>query len=222
MKLLVRFFSIAFVWSQSAAVSAAEQRNVMGMTVGFSSQADGSGDQPYLGPGFGGTSVAGICSVDHVVTDRLSLGAEASLDTGMTGRQRQMTQDGINVLTSRHRDEVFSGMAKVAIVRVERAQLSAALGAGLGWRHTIREGTFQSVARLPVQTGPLPRQILSNVVFAGTVGLDGAIFISERTGFAFNWRLHALADDDRDSTGRVRRGVSPILGRFAGGVRLMF
>jgi hypothetical protein len=199
---------------------AAQERIALGVTAGLSSQPQGDGDQPYLGPGFGGTSVAGLLFVDADVAGRVSVGGEASLGSNINGHQQQRASGGTNDLSSGHRDTIFSSVVKLNALDRGRAQAAAILGAGVAWRHTIRSGTFHS-DRPPFATTPV-EQTLSNAVFATTVGFDGAIAVGAHAALVWTGRFHVLKDDDRDESGVVRRGVASTIFRFGGGARFRF
>lgn len=98
--------------------------------------------------------------------------------------------------------------------------VAAVLGAGVGWRHTKRSGAFHS-DRPPSGTTPV-EQTLSNVVFATTVGFDGAISVGPHAALVWTGRFHMLKDDDCDESGVVRRGVASTIFRFGGGARFRF
>ena len=89
-------------------ICSAQERTALGVTAGLSSQSQGDSDQPYLGPGFGGTSVAGLLLVDADVAGRVSVGGEASLGSNINGHQQQRTSGGTNrfhLLKDDDRDE---------------------------------------------------------------------------------------------------------------------
>jgi hypothetical protein len=217
---LLHLLLVLAIGHWSIAVCSAEELSAAGFTVGFSSAAAGETDRPYLGPGFGGSSLGGLLFMQRGIRDRLSVGGEASVAADITGRQQQRVTGGANNLTSRHRDMVFSGVVKLSVVSVEHADVSALVGGGAAWRHTVRDGTFRS------DQPPFPlsdiQQTLSDVVFAATFGFDGAIVFDQRTALVFTGRIHTLADDDRDPGGVVRRGVASRLTRFGGGARFSF
>lgn len=200
-------------WYAFSAGPAAEQHVDFGGVIGPSFQAQGDS-------GFDGSAIAGIVFIDRDISNRRSLGAETSLSADIRGRQLQRAPGGTNDLNSRHHDTVFSGLFKLKVVSLDRAHVAAVGGAGLAWRHTIRAGTFRS-DQPPFTTTPV-EQILSNVVFAATLGFDGAVAVGPRTDLVFIGRIHFLVDDDRNPTGGVRRGVASRIGRFGGGARFLF
>jgi hypothetical protein len=65
-------------------------------------------------------------------------------------------------------------------------------------------------------------QSLSDAVFTTTFGFDAVLAVSPRTALVWTGRFHLLNDDDRDSSGVVRRGVSSSVARFAGGGQFRF
>ena len=212
-------FSLA-IFHSGIAVCSAQEPSVAGVTVGLSSVPAGDTDRPYLGPGFGGSALGGLLFMHRGIRDRLSVGGEASMAADITGRQQQRVIGGANNLTSRHHDTVFSGVFKVSLLSVDHADVSALVGAGAAWRHTVRDGTFRS-DQPPFVLSEI-QQTLSDVVFAATFGFDGAIVFDQRTALVFTGRIHSLADDDRDPGGVVRRGVASRLNRFGGGARFSF
>jgi len=217
----VRLLLIALLlWSSEAGVCAAQQEIAVGATAGLFSQQKGDSGQPYLGPGFGGSNVGGVLFIDADVVGRLSVGGEVSLGADIKGRQQQRASGGSNDFRSRHHDTIFSGVVKFKALDAGRAQVAAVLGAGLGWRHTIRSGTFRSDLP-PVSTTPV-EQTLSNAVFTTTLGFDGAIAVSPRAALVWTGRFQVLNDDDRGPSGEVRRGVASTIFRFGGGARIRF
>ena len=209
------------VWkSGEAIVCAAEPPIAVAATLGLSSQTKGDSDLPYLGPPFGGTSLGGMLFVDVDVSARLSVGGEVSLGSELKGSQQQRVSGGTNILRSRHHDSIVSGTVKVTTTNAEPVYIAAVAGIGLGWRHTIREGSFRSDLP-PFSTTPV-EQTLSDAVFTTTFGFDGVLAVSPRTALVWIARFHLLNDDDRDPSGVVRRGVSSRVFRFGGGGRFRF
>jgi hypothetical protein len=209
-----------FAWACLVGPRAADAQITAGATAGPSTQREGDSDRPYLGPGFGGTTIGGVAFIDAALAERLSLGGEVSLGADVKGRQTQRTSAGSNDLQSRHHDTIFSGVVKVKTPPTLKAQIGALVGLGVGWRRTIRSGTFRS-DRPPFSTTPVD-ETLSNAVLAATFGVDGAIAISPRAAMLFTARLHLLKDDDRDPSGVVRRGVDSVVFRFGGGALIRF
>lgn len=209
------------VWaSGEAIVRAAEPPIAVAATVGLSSQTKGDSDLPYLGPPFGGTSLGGVLFVDVDVSARLSVGAEVSLGSELKGTQQQRASGGTNILRSRHHDSIFSGTTKLTTTNAGPVHVAAVAGVGLGWRQTIREGSFRSDLP-PFSTTPV-EQTLSDAVLTTTFGFDGVLAFSPRTGLVWTGRLYLLNDDDREPSGVVRRGVSSRVFRFCGGGRFRF
>jgi len=209
------------VWkSGEAIIRAAEPPIAVAATLGLSSQTKGDSDLPYLGPGFGGTSLGGLVFVDVDVSARISVGGEVSLGSELKGNQQQRASGGTNTLRSRHHDTIFSGTVKLTTTNAGPVQVAAVAGVGLGWRHTIREGSFRS--DLPPFTTTPVEQTLSDAVFTTTIGFDGVVALSPRTALVWTGRFYLLNDDDREPSGVVRRGVSSRVFRFGGGGRFRF
>ena len=209
------------VWkSGEAIIRAAEPPIAVAATLGLSSQSKGDSDLPYLGPPFGGTSLGGVLFVDVDVHARIAVGAEVSLGSELKGGQQQRVPGGTNILRSRHHDSIFSGVVKVTTTNAGPVHLAAVAGVGLGWRRTIREGSFRSDLP-PFSTTPV-EQTLSDAVVTTTFGFDAVLAVSPRTALVWTGRFHLLNDDDRDPSGVVRRGVSSRVFRFAGGGQVRF
>jgi hypothetical protein len=209
------------IWkSGEAMIRAAEPAVAVAATLGLSTQTKGDSDLPYLGPPFGGTSLGGLVFVDVDVNSRLSVGGEISLGSELKGNQQQRASGGTNILRSRHHDSIFSGTVKVTTTNAGPVHVAAVAGVGLGWRHTIREGSFRSDLP-PFSTTPV-EQTLSDAVFTTTFGFDGVLAFSPRTALVWTGRFHLFSDDDRDPSGVVRRGVSSRVFRFGGGGRFRF
>jgi hypothetical protein len=161
-------FLTLVVWkSGEAVICAAEQPIAVAATFGLSSQTKGDSDRPYLGPAFGGTSVGGVLFVDIDVTARVGVGGEVSLGSDVKGGQQQRAPGGTNILRSRHHDTIFSGAVKLTTLNAGPARVAAVAGVGLGWRHTIREGSYRPDLP-PFSTIPV-EQNLSNAVFTTTL-----------------------------------------------------
>jgi hypothetical protein len=213
-------FVTVLLWSAARTCAAQQaQAFAVGATVGLSSQPQGDSDR-QLGPGLGGDSVGGLLFVDATVSGRVTVGSELSLGAEIKGRQQESVSGGSNSLTSRHHDTIFSGVVKYTALHAGPAQVAAVLGAGLGWRHTVRIGTFRS-DQSPFSPTAVD-ETLSNLVFATTVGFDGVVNFSPRTALVWTGRLHWLKDDDRDPSGLVYRGVASTIVRFGGGVQVRF
>jgi len=208
------------VWKSEAIIRAAEPPIAVAATLGLSSQTKGDSDLPYLGPPFGGTTVAGMLFLDVDVNARLSVGGEVSLGSEFKGGQQQRVSAGTNSLRSRHHDSIFSGVLKVTTTNAGPVRVAAVAGVGLGWRRTVREGSFRS--DLPPFTTTPVEQTLSDAVFTTTFGFDAVLAVSPRTALVWTGRFHLLNDDDRDPSGVVRRGVSSRVFRFGGGGQFSF
>ena len=209
------------IWkSGEAIICAAEPPIAVGATLGLSLQPEGASDQPYLGPGFGGISLGGVLFIDVDVNARVSVGGEASLGSEVRGDQQQRVAGGTNIFSSRHDDTIFSGTVKVTTTNAGPVHVAVVAGAGLGWRRTIREGSFQP-NRPPFSPTPV-KQTLSDAVFTATFGFDAVLAVSPRIALVWTGRVHLLADDDREPDGVVRRGVSFSVFRLGGGARFRF
>ena len=222
MRSIVRVLLLTFLLCESheTVICGAEPPISLGATLGLSSQPKGDSDLPYLGPGFGGSTVGGMLFVDAHARDRISVGGEVSLGSEVKGDQQQRASGGTNILKSRHHDTIFSGVVKFTTPNAGPARVSAVVGAGLAWRHTVRSGSFRPDVP-PFNTTPA-EQTLSNAVFTTTLGVDGEIAVSRRSALVWTGRFHMLNDADRDPSGVVRRGVSSTVFRFGGGGRLTF
>jgi hypothetical protein len=217
----VRLLLTLVVWqSGEAIICAAEPPIAVGATLGLSLQPEGVSEQPYLGPGFGGMSLGGVLFIDVDVNARVSVGGEASLGSEVKGDQQQRVLGGSNSFSSRHQDTIFSGTVKLATTNDGPVHVAVVAGAGLGWRHTIREGSFRPNLP-PFSTTPV-KQTLSDAVFTTTFGFDAVLALSSRTALVWTGRVHLLNDDDRDPSGVVRRGVSFSVFRLGGGARFRF
>jgi hypothetical protein len=209
------------VWkSGEAIIRAAEPPIAVGATLGLNLQPEGASDQPYLGPGFGGISLGGVMFIDGDVSARVSVGGEVSLGSEVRGDQQQRVAGGSNSFSSRHHDTIVSGTVKVTTTNAGPVHVAVVAGAGLGWRHTVREGSFRPNLP-PFSTTPV-KQTLSDAVFTATFGFDAVLAVSPRTALAWTGRVHLLNDDDRDQSGVVRRGVSSRVFRLGGGARFRF
>jgi hypothetical protein len=68
MRTEIVIIALAALFADPAGVDA---QVAIGVIAGQSSQAEGKRDSPYLGPGFGGSPLAGIGMIDIAVTPRL-------------------------------------------------------------------------------------------------------------------------------------------------------
>jgi hypothetical protein len=212
--------ALLLVYGYVAIVSAAEPKGTVGATLGFSTQPMGASDSPYLGPGFGGTSVCSVLFVDADVSPAVTVGGEISVARDITGSQRERVPEGGNTLLSEHHDTVVSGMVKLKTPATSRFQMAAGAGAGLARRQTNRSGTFGPF-NPPFVLTPVT-ETLSDTVLAVTGGLDGVFAINRRVGILALVRVHYLADNDRLPDGVVHRGVSSVILRYGIGARVRF
>jgi hypothetical protein len=187
---------------------------------GSSTQAAGASDIPYLGPPFGGTSAALLGGADLAIARNVSVGGEASLATAISGDQSQRTSTSTNAFTSRHRDSVFSGVLKIGTPIAARLHAAFALGGGGAYRRTTREGTTASIFP-PAARSPFT-DIVSNVVFAYSLGGDVDVRIARRIRILILARWHRLRDDDLLPDGVVRRGISSTVFRTGIGAKMTF
>lgn len=194
---------------------------VVGAAVGQSHQAEGKSDSPYLGPGFGGSSLAGIGMVDVSIGSHVTVGGEVSLATDISGTQNQRASGGNNHFVSDHHDTVFSGLVKIGTPSSERVRAMAVVGGGIAQRRTERTGTFgRDFAPVPTTT-PF-HDTLTDYVWALTAGVDIAIGLTDHVALLGVGRFHQLKDNDLRSDGVVNRGVSSTIFRYGGGLQFRF
>jgi hypothetical protein len=204
----------------AAPLRAAGRNTAIGATIGGSTRPAGESDRPYLGPGFGGTSLGLTVSVETAVRSSFGVSVEASFATAITGMQFQRQSGGTNALVSEHHDSILSLLAKGRIPLAPRFQIAVGGGVGLAYRQTLRSGSFTPVSPPHTQT-PVTEE-LTDRVFAVTAGVDGTVSIHERWALVANLRVHKLLDDDRDPDGVVERGVSSLIFRYGLGARFAF
>ena len=192
-----------------------------GAALGASHQAAGNSDSSYLGPGFGGTSLAGIVMIDVGVGRRTTVGGEVSLAGDITGTQNQRAPGGSNRFVSSHHDTVFSAVVKIGAPLEQRVQASGVIGGGIAQRRTERDGTFVPFSP-PFPTLAPFHASLSDYVLALAVGFDIAVGLTDHAALVGVGRLYQLKDDDRDASGVVHRGVSSTIVRYGGGLQLRF
>ena len=84
-----RIISAVFTSICLVVASKADAQVGIGATLGQSTQGEGASDQPYLGPPFGGTSVAMLGMVDVALAPQVAIGAEVSLAGTISGTQSQ-------------------------------------------------------------------------------------------------------------------------------------
>jgi len=191
-----------------------------GVAVGGSKQAAGASDLPYLGPPFGGTSIAMLAMVDVPLGSRASVGGEASLAGTISGAQIERVPGGGNTVVSDHHDNVFSGVLKLGTPPGDRVRAAAVIGGGIAHRDTERNGTFGS-SFPPIVSTPV-HEALSDWVPALTGGVDLAVGLNNHVAVLAAGRLHQLKDDDRLPDGVVHRGVSSTIFRFGVGAQVRF
>src|SRR4051812_2356564 len=109
----MRILAAAMVAIVVAAGTDVDAQVRAGAVLGQSGQAAGDDDSPYLGPPFGGSSLAGITMIDAEIGRRVDVGAEASLAANINGTQSQRASGGSNQFISAHRDTVISALLKV-------------------------------------------------------------------------------------------------------------
>jgi hypothetical protein len=205
---------------ESAAIARAQAPKRLGAVLGVSTQADGASDSPYLGPGFGGTSLAAVIFLEMDVRPNVSVGVESSLSRDITGAQSQRASGGSNSFLSQHHDSLVSGVVKLRTPATARVKLAVAGGVGIALRDTNRTGTFTSVSLQPLSQ-PVADSV-SDIVLAFSGGLDGTFAITSRFGLLAIVRAHVLADDDRLPDGVVKRGVSSFMLRYGVGAQVRF
>jgi len=194
---------------------------VVGAAVGQSHQAEGKSDSPYLGPAFGGSSLAGIGMVDVSIGSHVTVGGEVSLAAVISGTQNQRAPGGNNHFVSDHRDTVFSGLLKIGTPAGERVRAMAVVGGGIAQRRTERTGTFGRDFTLVAETTPF-HDTLTDYVWALTVGVDIVVGLTDHVALLGVGRFHQLKDNDLRPDGVVNRGVSSTIFRYGGGLQLRF
>jgi hypothetical protein len=219
---MMRTFITATVICIAGCCSAAvDAQVIVGAAVGQSHQAEGKSDSPYLGPGFGGSSLAGIGMVDVPIGPHVSVGGEVSLAADISGTQNQRASGGNNHFVSDHHDTVFSGLLKIGTPSSERVRATAAAGGGIAQRHTERTGTF-GTGFFPNVTTSAFHDTLTDYVWAFTAGVDVSVGLSDHVGLLGIGRFHQLKDNDLRSDGVVNRGVSSTIFRYGGGIQVRF
>ena len=193
----------------------------VGAAAGQSHQAEGKSDSPYLGPGFGGSSLAGVGMIDVGIGSHVSVGGEVSLAADISGTQNQRAPGGNNHFVSDHHDTVFSGLVKLGTPSSERVRAMAVVGGGIAQRRTERTGTFARDFTLVAETTPF-HDTLTDYVWALTAGVDIAVGLSDHVALLGIGRLHQLRDSDLRTDGVVNRGVSSTILRYGGGIQVRF
>jgi hypothetical protein len=198
----------------------ARGQTTIGVAAGASRQEAGASDLPNLGPPFGGTSAAVLGMIDFHLAGHLTLGGEGSLATAITGNQSQRTSTNTNAFTSRHSDNIFSGVLKVGTSVDRRLHGAATVGGGAAWRRTKREGTTASL--FPPSTRLPFSDTASDFVFAYSLGGDVDLRVTPRIRLLGLVRWYRLLDDDRADNGVVKRGVASKILRGGAGVKIGF
>jgi len=183
---------------------AAQSRFAAAGAFGFADSVNHHSDS-RLTPNLDGSALTGLVSVDRIVTQRISVGAELSISSEIKGRQQQRTSDRITNFRSRHHDTIASGAIKMNLLTF----VPTAVRAGTSY-------PFQGSLVTNVE------QDFSDVVSAATVGVNGTFVFSPRVAAMLTARYYMLADDDRDAAGFPRRGVNSKLFIFGVGTRFTF
>jgi len=170
-------FAATVILALTAAADARAQVSA-GAVIGIAQQGEGADDSPYLGPPFGGTSLAGIGMIDGAVSPRVSLGVEVSLAGDMNGTQDQRASGGNNHFVSAHHDTVFSAVLKFGSPAGDRVRVAAVGGGGIAQRHTDRSGTFATSFAITPITHPF-EETVTDYVWALTAGVDVAATITD-------------------------------------------
>lgn len=212
----MRMAAIALAALAAVPPRAARAQTVVGVAAGASRQEAGVNDLPSLGPPFGGTSFALVGLIDFRLGANATLGGEASLASATSGDQSQRAASATNAFTSRHRDSVFSGVFKLGTPLDRRIHAAFAVGGGLAYRRTAREGT--TAPALPPSTRSPYSAVISDFVLAYSLGGDVDVRLTNRVRILAIVRWHRLHDDDLDEDGAVKRGVSSQVFRAGAGV----
>jgi hypothetical protein len=114
---------------------------------------------------------------------------------------------------------VFSAMLKRGL-SFGRLSVTGAAGGGGAYRRTSREGTTASIQ--PPSSRQAFSETVSNFVLEYTLGADVSMRITPRISALAIARRHQLRDDDRESNGAARRGVSSTVYRAGVGVQWRF
>jgi hypothetical protein len=208
-------------WCLSLALPASAAGQVgVGAALALSTQAAGASDSPYLGPGFGGTHLGSVVSLDVDVGRTVSAGGEFSTAGDISGSQVERVSGGSNSLLSEHHDTVASAVVKFKVPTTNRLHVAGVGGFGFARRQTERTGTFGRNFP-PFATTPVTEH-LSDTVLAVTGGVDGVVAIRRGLGILALLRIHVLADDDRLPDGVVHRGVSSVILRYGVGAQVRF
>lgn len=191
-----------------------------GAAVGASRQTAGESSLPSFGLPFGGTAVATLGLIDFTIGRRATIGGEVSVAGSISGQQSQRTSVAANTFVSRHHDSVFSGVLKVGTPIDAPVRAAVAVGAGPAFRHTARTGTTGSLfppgSRMPFS------ETVSDLVFSYSIGGDVEVRVARRVGVLAVARWYQLRDNDRQSDGVVKRGVSSTIVRYGFGAAVRF
>ena len=191
-----------------------------GVAVGASTQAAGDSGLPALGLPYGGTAVATLGLIDFAIARNVTVGGEASIAGTISGEQSQRVSAATNAFVSRHHDSVFSGVLKVGTPVDAPVRAAVVVGAGPAYRRTTRSGTTASIfppsSRMPFS------ETVSDIVFAYSIGGDVEVRVARRVGILAVARWHRLKDNDRQSDGVVKRGVSSAIVRYGLGATVRF
>jgi len=211
---------IIFASLMALSVADASAQRIIGGAVGASSQGAGASDIPYLGPPFGGDATSAFGLIDFPFGGHVTIGGEASLAGAISGDQAQRTGTASNQFESRHRDSVFSGVVKFGVPVFPRVRAAAAGGFGAAWRRTARSGTTASI--FPPSSRQPFNDTLSDFVPAYSFGGDVQVRLTDRLSALAIARWHRLRDDDLQSDGVVKRGVSSNIARYGIGATFRF
>lgn len=191
-----------------------------GVAVGASRQTAGESSLPSFGLPFGGTAVATLGLIDLAIGRHATIGGEASVAGGISGQQSQRTSVAANLFVSRHRDSVFSGVFKIGTPIDAPVRAAVAVGGGLAFRHTARAGTTSSL--LPPGSHMPFNQTISDLVLSYSIGGDVEVRVARRVRLLAVARRYQLRDNDRQSDGVVKRGVSSTIVRYGVGAAVRF
>jgi hypothetical protein len=198
----------------------AHAQTTIGIAAGASRQEPGDSDIPYLGPAYGGTVAAVVGMIDFRLSNRATVGGEVSFPAALSADQSQRSSSRTLAFTSRHRDTLLNGVLKYGLPLDRRIHAAAAVGAGLAYRRTARSGT--SAPLFPPSTRSDYDEVVSDYVLAYEFGGDVDVRVTSRLRVLGIARWHRLHDDDRDSGGVVKRGVSSSIFRAGAGLKLAF
>jgi hypothetical protein len=210
------------VCASLALPTAATAQVAIGAALGLSTQPAGASGSPYLGPGFGGTSLGAVISLDVDVSPRVSLGGELTKARDISGSQQERVSGGSNTFLSEHHDTLVYGIVKLKPRTWAAYHLAAVAGLGFARRQTQRTGGTFNSSRPPFAMTPIKDETLSDAVLAVTGGMDGVFPISRRAGILALVRVHYLADKDLTREFIVYRGVSSLIFRYGIGARVRF